>query len=298
MSYEYRVKFSASLTANGDITPGSAVSGFKTHTLSSGTHTILIENPGTGAWQICSYDTGAASGSRRTMIEESAGSPFATLPMSGLVATFVAPTEAYVNAGSTGNSNVVVGVGGSPTSGNSNVVVGTGWTDKSNCIIVGNSVHDDYSGDLDGAIILGNGNSSVPTDKVALTPDTVNSTCMSMMLIDSAAAAGGAGTYALLTPANATLLRSGISGYGIGTRVKGTLIADIDVDHTYRRVWDVDYAVSESVLYSTFTVLATGGAGTLSLSVNSSGELSITTGGTYTGMKVAGVLVATKIIVM
>lgn len=296
MAHKYRVKFNAALAANGDITPGAAITGFKTDALSSGVFTILIERPGTGDWQICTYDTGAASGSRRTMVEESAGSPFATLPATGLVATFVAPIGAYAN---TDLSSIVVGTASEAQSpGTNNVVVGDGSTvDKSGCILIGSDISViDYSGDADDTIIIGNGNFAVPTDRVVI--GTVNSPHYSHMAIDSGAAAGGAGTYALISPSDPLLLHSGYAASGVATRVKGTIVADIPSDHTYRRVWDVDYTIGAepSVVYSTFTVLATGGAGTLSLSVSSGGVLSITVGGTYTGIRVVGLLMASKLV--
>lgn len=120
MKFEPRYKFSASLDAVGDITPGAAINGYLAHTLATdavGFH-VLLEQPSTNAWQLCLYNPNATAGSRRTMIHESAGTPFATVPMSGLIASLIAPETAYVASSSATVSPIVdslysLAVGGS-----------------------------------------------------------------------------------------------------------------------------------------------------------------------------------------
>lgn len=93
MQHLPRVKFNASLAANGDIIPGAATNGFLADALGVLCH-VLIENPTTFAWEICQYDPSQASGSRKTTLYSSAGALSA--PQSGLVASFVAHPNAYV----------------------------------------------------------------------------------------------------------------------------------------------------------------------------------------------------------
>ncbi len=100
MQYVPMTKFHAAVAANGDITPGSAFSGFVTNTLDSadyGVYHILIEDMAAFTWELWRYDATAVSGSRRTRMRSNAGgSATLTLPAADLSCTLTALPNSYI----------------------------------------------------------------------------------------------------------------------------------------------------------------------------------------------------------
>jgi len=93
-------KFHAAVAANGDITPGSAFSGFVTSALNSadyGVFHILLEDTAAFTWELWRYDATAASGARSERLYSNAGgSATLTLPAADLSCSLVAHPNSYV----------------------------------------------------------------------------------------------------------------------------------------------------------------------------------------------------------
>lgn len=334
MAYAYRVKFSASLNASGDIVPGAAVNGFKTDTLSSGVICILIEEPSTGAWQICSYNTGASSGSRRTTIEESAGSPFTTLPRSNLIATFIAPLEAYVST-SASSGYTYAGIGAWATGATNGTAFGTSsdvrdvngvavgyqavaqgayatavganaYTDGVHSTVIGESARaDSYTAGQSNGVNLFGADSYADMVGETVLGSSLRPHFTTIPIRAASGVDGGAGTYAFeafdgygnSSTVTGTLLRATGGGTRRAVRVQGVIYAEA-TSSTYKRVWDVDYLIdsTDTVLFNSFTVKHTGGAGTLTPAIAGSGALTITTGAAYAGLVIFGLLNVSKLV--
>lgn len=97
MKFETRIKFNCSVSAQGDITIGSAVPGFLAGDFTSQTYNvfhILLENAANGGWVTAIYDADAAAGTRFTFVD--AGTTSISFPQASLVCSFIAPPSSLV----------------------------------------------------------------------------------------------------------------------------------------------------------------------------------------------------------
>ena len=98
MNYLPRIKFNADLDANGDIVPGTAVSGFLAATFDSGVfglYPCLLEDPISGNWELCQYNPFLAPGLRRSTEFNGGAGPFPN-NQTGLTCSFVAHQNSLV----------------------------------------------------------------------------------------------------------------------------------------------------------------------------------------------------------
>lgn len=333
MQHAARIRFNAELEANGDITPGAAVDGFLASALDSdavGYH-CLLENPATSDWQICFYNPNAASGSRRTMVQESGTA--LTTPMAGLVCTLIAPVTAYVAASGSNTSPVVdstnsVAVGGGAsvgsTAGNSVAVGNAATASNINNVMVGA----DSAGTGARATAVGKGAYANAEDYepgrgcTALGADAQTTAMGETALgsrfgphvgfipVQAPAGADTAGTYTMLAIGGFdidTYVRGSHdlpdkcipSGTGMifqGVRFQGVITATADSAANHK-TWDVDYFVdSAAARWANFTVKHAGANNVaITFAVSASGELTVTTP-TVAGLVISGLLMVSKIV--
>lgn len=331
MIHEPRVKFSASIDANGDIVPGAAVAGHNASLLDA-RHHYLLEKSSTNEYEIGVYDGTAASGSRRS------GSTFAS-PTTGLICSLIAPPTALVMSyGDSSTSPDVQSTGGvaagqnsiiytscpestalgggaavssnSSTRGKSTAIGSFALAQCSDTTAVGAYADAGYNADfggLPGGVAIGTNSKSTAAGEVALGSHRISS--FSLVPVRAPAGVSAGGTFTLQSvgyddvgtpmlfdiPTNPRYLTPS-SSYTYILRVEGTITAMADVAGNYK-TWNVDYLVdTTAVRYQTFTVLHQGANNpAITFSAAASGVLSVTAPA-IAGLIITGLLRVTKIV--